>query len=90
MNIISYIRAYLTGPTLYRIYRQARLVSTLITYISKNSFSYNIKNCKLNKYELNTNIVKIHNQGQGYVASEQYNGNAGERYGGMVMSCVSI
>jgi len=52
MNIISYIRAYLTGPTLYRIYRQARL-------------------------------------GQGYVASEQYNGNAGERYGGMVMSCIS-
>ena len=88
MNIISYIRAYLTGPALYRIYRQARLVSTLI--IPREVTNQPSYNGKLNRYELNTNIVKILYQGQGYVASEQYNGNAGERYGGMVMSCVSI
>lgn len=53
MSAFSYIRAYLSGPSLYRIYRQARL-------------------------------------GQGYTTSEQYVGNAGERYGGMVMSCISM
>ena len=36
-----------------------------------------------------TNYITFLTQVQGYSGSEKYIGNAGERYGGMIMSCVS-
>ena len=36
MSSISYILAYLSGPSLYRIYRQARLVSITTLYNNPN------------------------------------------------------
>ena len=88
MSSISYILAYLSGPSLYRIYRQARLVSITTLYNNPNVGKiFDVIKWNNDWYIL---YLKIIYQGQGYAGTEQYIGNAGERYGGMVMSCVSM
>ena len=53
MSAFSYIRAYLSGPSLYRIYRQARLVSTTIYKIAIGSIDHTEPTIANNNENLN-------------------------------------